>query len=287
MQQWGLPIAWWALAYGLCVGWTGCSDSAGSPSEALARVGQHVLTADLVTQRIPEGLNPDDSTTAAQRYVDQWVREQILIAQAEAALQPEEAAFEEELTAYRNALLLHAFKERYINERLNTEVNEAEALSFYNVNQASFMLSDYAVRVLFINAPETAVMDTITRAFAEVDSTGMLGIERWCVENGAIYGLDGDTWWTLSAFTKEVPMNFYRTESQLSSRRLVDFEADGRRYLVRFLEHALKDDVAPFSAVRNEVVDMILHRRQQELLLAMEEQLVIKAWADGNVEKFD
>ena len=46
------------------------------------------------------------------------------------------------------------------------------------------MLSDYAVRVLFINAPETAVMDTITRAFAEVDSTGMLGIERWCVENG-------------------------------------------------------------------------------------------------------
>ena len=71
------------------------------------------------------------------------------------------------------------------------------------------MLSDYAVRVLFINAPETAVMDTIPRAFAEVDSTGMLEIERWCVENGAIYGLDGDTWWMLSAFTKEVPMNFY------------------------------------------------------------------------------
>ena len=64
-------------------------------------------------------------------------------------------------------------------------------------------------------------------------------------------------------------------------------EADGRRYLVRFLEHALKDDVAPFSAVREEVVDMILHRRQQELLLAMEEQLVIQAWADGDVEKFN
>ena len=178
MQLWGLPIIWWALACGFCVGWTGCSDGAGTPSGALARVGKHVLTADLVTQRIPEGLNPDDSTTAAERYVDQWVREQILVAKAEAALQPEEAAFDEELTAYRNALLLHAFKERYINERLNTEVNEGEALSFYNVNQAAFMLSDYAVRVLFINAPETAVMDTIPRAFAEVDSTGMLEIER-------------------------------------------------------------------------------------------------------------
>ena len=282
-----LPFGWWAIACGLCWGWIGCGDGAGAPSEALARVGEHVLTADLVAQRIPQGLNLDDSTTAAERYVDQWMREQILVAQAEAALSPEEVTFDEELTAYRNALLLHAFKKRYINERLDTEVSEEEALSFYNVNQASFMLSDYAVRVLFINAPETAIMDTIPQAFAEVDSTGMLGIERWCVENGAIYGLDGDTWWTLSAFTKEVPMNFYRTESQLSSRRLVDFEADGRHYLVRFLEHALKDEVAPFSAVRDEVVEMIVHRRQQELLLAMEEQLVLKAWAEGNAEKFD
>ena len=79
-------------------------------------------------------------------------------------------------------------------------------------------------------------------------------------------------------------MNFYRTESQLSSRRLVDFEADGRRYLVRFLEHALKDEVAPFSAVRNDVMEMILHRRKQQLLLTMEEQLVVKAWAEGLVE---
>ena len=79
-------------------------------------------------------------------------------------------------------------------------------------------------------------------------------------------------------------MNFYRTASQISSRRLVDFEAEGRHYLVRFIEHALKDEVAPFSAVRNDVTEMILHRRKQQLLLAMEEQLVVKAWAEGLVE---
>ena len=79
-------------------------------------------------------------------------------------------------------------------------------------------------------------------------------------------------------------MNFYRTASQISSRRLVDFEAEGRHYLVRFIEHALKDEVAPFSAVRNDVTEMILHRRKQQLLLAMEEQLVVKAWAKGLVE---
>lgn len=265
----------------------GCGEAAESSTQSVARVGTATLTAAQVRAHVPVGLSLDDSATAAQRYVDQWVREQILVAQAEAALPPEAMAFEDEIKAYRNALLLHSFKERYVNERLDSEVSEEEALAFYEANEASFMLTDYAVRVLFINAPETAVLDDVREPFAALDSTGMIDIERWCVENGAVYGLDGSTWWTLSAFTKEVPMNFYRTESQLSSRRLVDFEAEGRHYLVRFIEHALKDEVAPFSAVRNDVTEMILHRRKQQLLLAMEEQLVVKAWAEGLVEIAD
>ena len=262
----------------------GCGEAAESSTQAVARVGTATLTTAQVQAHVPVGLSLDDSATAAQRYVDQWVREQILVAQAEAALPPEAIAFEDEIKAYRNALLLHDFKERYVNERLDGEVSEEEALAFYEANEASFMLTDYAVRVLFINAPETAVLDDIREPFAALDSTGMIDIERWCVENGAIYGLDGSTWWKLSAFTKEVPMNFYRTASQISSRRLVDFEAEGRHYLVRFIEHALKDEVAPFSAVRNDVTEMILHRRKQQLLLAMEEQLVVKAWGEGLVE---
>lgn len=271
-----------ALVWALLLG--ACNEGPKVQGDTVARVGNRVLTSEQVARHIPSGLSVDDSATAMQRYVDQWVREQILVSQAETALPLEETAFEDEINAYRNALLLHAFKERYVNERMDTEVDEEEALSFYEANQESFTLADYAVRVLFINAPETANLNAVREPFAALDSTGMLDIERWCVENGAIYGLDGATWWSLSAFTKEVPMNFYRTEAQLSSRRLVEFDAEGRHYLVRFLEHALKDEVAPFAAVRDDVVEMILHRRKQQLLLAMEEQLVVKAWAEGLVE---
>ena len=280
----GMRLILAALSGALGLALTGCGDATVESTQAIARVGTELLTAEQVHARVPAGLSLGDSTTAAQRYIDQWVREQILVAQAEASLPPEAMAFEDEIKAYRSALLLHAFKERYINERMVNEVSESEAFNFYESNQESFLLTDYAIRVLFINAPETAILDDIREPFAALDSTGMIDIERWCVENGAIYGLDGSTWWTLSAFTKEVPMNFYRTESQLSSRRLVDFEADGRHYLVRFIEHALKDEVAPFSAVRDDVTEMILHRRKQKLLLDMEEQLVVNAWAEGLVE---
>ena len=68
------------LGLRLVCGWTGCSDGAGTPSGALARVG-HVSCRPRYTAH-SRGLNPDDSTTAAERYVDQWVREQILVAKA-------------------------------------------------------------------------------------------------------------------------------------------------------------------------------------------------------------
>ena len=264
----------------------GCWNEQTPSSEAIARVGEKQLDAVTVRMHVPAGLSPEDSAQAVDRYVDQWIREQIVVLQAETALATESIDFEAELEAYRNALLLHAFKERYVNDRLNTQVSDEEALAFYTENEQSFFLTDYAVRVIFIHAPAEANMDLARDAIASMDSTGFLELERWCVENGAAYALDGTDWWTLSAFTKEVPMNFYRTESQLSSRRPVEFEADGRTYFVRFLEHALKDDVAPFSAVRDEVVEMIIHRRKQSLLLALEEQLVVKAWAEGQVERY-
>ena len=272
------------LGVGFGIAFTGCDEETNVSTATCARVGSETLTSEQVRSHIPKGLGLNDSTAAAQHYIDQWVREQILVAQAETALPSEAVKFEEEIKAYRNALILHAFKERYVSERMDDEVSDAEALQFYKANQESFLLTDYAARLLFINAPATASLDKIRAPFAALDSTGMIDIERWCVENGAVYSLDGSTWWTLSAFTKEVPMNFYRTESQLSSRRLVDFEAEGRHYLVRFIEHALKDEIAPFTSVRNEVTEMILHRRKHQLLLTMEEQLVVKAWAEGLVE---
>lgn len=270
----------------LTVGLTACSESPPPASSAAARVGEALLSLEAVSEHVPSGLAPEDSVIIAHRYVDQWIREQILVNQAEKALANQDVRFDAELTAYRNALVLHTYKERYVNDRLSAVVSEEEALAYYEENLQSFILTDYGLRALFINAPNTARLEEVRAALSTLDSTQVLDIERWCVDNGAIYALDGETWWNLNNFTKEVPMSFYRTASQLSSRRLVEFEADGRVYLVRFLEHALKDQVAPFSAVRKEVEEMIVHQRRKALLLEMEEQIVVKAWSEGDVERY-
>ncbi|MFZ8837160.1 MAG: hypothetical protein ACO2XQ_08950 [Flavobacteriales bacterium] len=262
----------------------GCQSGESSDDAApLASVGEKTLSVEQLQQRIPPGMDPEDSIAIANQYIDQWIREQIFIQQAEQSLSDETVDFEDEVEAYRNALVLHEYKNRFVNKQLNTNVSEEEALNYYQENQQSFVLTDYRFRALFIDAPSESELTGVRELFTLLDSTRFFEMEQWCVENGARYALAGTNWWSLSEFTKEVPMDFYRVENQLSSRRLIEFEAENRVYLVRFLEHAFKDEVAPFAAVQQEVEELILHQRRQQLLQNLEEQLVVKAWAEGIV----
>jgi hypothetical protein len=219
--------------------------------------------------------------------MDQWIREQVMVHQAELRLPDGDADFSRELEAYRNALLLHAYKDRYVRERLETMVSDEEASSYYERNKASFILTDYSVRVLFVSAPAAMdeQMDEMRDAMASLDSSQFLSMERWCVENGATFSLADDIWWTLGELTKEVPLQLYRAETQIARRRPIEFEAEERIHLVRFLEHALKNEVAPFEAVRNQVDELILHQRRKKLLLDLEENLVVSAWSEGAVQR--
>ena len=272
------------IAVASCTG-LGHEPSATEPSAA--RVYDAVLSMGEIQNHIPDGTGEQDSITMASRYIDQWIREQVVVHQAELRLTASELNFDQELEAYRHALLLHAYKDRFVNERLSTEVSEAESLEYYKRNNESFILTDYGVRVLFVNAPVAMdeQMDEIRNAMATLDSSQFLFMERWCVENGAVFSLADDLWWTLSDLTKEVPLELYRAKNQIARRRPIEFEADGRIYVVRFLDHALKNEVAPFEAVREAVDELILHQRRQSLLIELEENLVVAAWAEGAVQR--
>jgi hypothetical protein len=276
-----------AAAVTLLAGCSNLSDEPVKSEPVAASVYERNLLLSEIENHIPNGTSPEDSVAMASRYMDQWIREQVMVHQAERRLPDGETDFLRELEAYRNALLLHAYKERYVNERLETVVSDEEAASYYERNKASFILTDYSVRVLFVSAPAAMddQMDEMREAMASLDSSQFLSMERWCVENGAAFSLADDIWRTLGELTKEIPLELYRAETQIARRRPIEFEAEERIHLVRFLEHALKNDVAPFEAVRNQVDELILHQRRKKLLMDLEENLLVAAWSEGAVER--
>ena len=97
--------------------------------EVVARVGRHKLFRSELSGYIPTGASPEDSLALAQQYINSWAEELLFLDMADAQLSKEEKNVDRELEEYRRTLLKYRYEERYINERLDTLITDAEVRS--------------------------------------------------------------------------------------------------------------------------------------------------------------
>jgi hypothetical protein len=267
----------------------GCQDAEPVQDGVVARVYDRELGMADLASRIPDDALPEDSIALAQRIIDTWVREQVLVQQAINSLPEDLQNFDDEIETYRNALLLHRYEELYVSQRMQTEVSKEEAFAFYELHPELFTVNDFVVQAQFFHLPTTEPLKErewaqLRRYFQSSDPRDLLALETWCLEHQAVYHLDADTWWFLADLLQEVPLQLYRPESQIADRRLIEFEQNGRRYFLRFLRHNTKGMPAPFPAVRERVEELIRHQRRNELLTTLTTELVDGAKQEGDVE---
>ena len=114
------------------------------------------LLLDSLCVRIPNDLSFEDSTLLSERIIEGWVRENVLLAQAEANINEFSRAFEASVVSYRNALLVTQFEREFIASRVDTEVLDDEIENFHSQYPELFILKEHVLRAVFfeINTEE-------------------------------------------------------------------------------------------------------------------------------------
>ncbi len=242
------------------------------------------LLLDSLCSRIPDELSFEDSTLLSERIIEGWVRENVLLAQAEKNINEFSSAFESSIKSYRNALLVTQFEREFIASRVDTKVQDEEIEKFHSDYPELFQLKEHVLRAVFfeINTEED-MLDSARIWLTTADSSSVPKLEQWSIERGAHFALDVDYWWLLSDLLQTVPMQVYRIEDQLRDRRLIEFTDGDSRYLLRILEHRLKDLPSPISIARKRIIDLIIQERRRCILENLRDDLVSDAWANGEI----
>ncbi|HIG58447.1 MAG TPA: hypothetical protein EYF95_06035 [Flavobacteriales bacterium] len=242
------------------------------------------LLLDSLCSRIPDELSFEDSTLLSERIIEGWVRENVLLAQAEKNINEFSSSFESSIRSYRNALLVTKFEREFIASRVDTKVQDEEIEKFHSDYPELFQLKEHVLRAVFfeINTEED-MLDSARIWLTTADSISVPKLEQWSIERGAHFALDVDYWWFLSDLLQTVPMQVYRIEDQLRDRRLIEFTDGDTRYLLRILEHRLKDLPSPISIARKRIVDLIIQERRRSILENLRDDLVSDAWANGEI----
>mgnify|MGYP006075420035 CR=1 FL=1 len=242
------------------------------------------LLLDSLCVRIPNDLSFEDSTLLSERIIEGWVRENVLLAQAEANINEFSRAFEASVVSYRNALLVTQFEREFIASRVDTEVLDDEIEKFHSQYPELFILKEHVLRAVFFEInTEEEMLDSARVWLTKADSSSVPKLEQWCIERGAHFALDVDYWWFLSDMLDAIPMQVYRIEDQLKNRRLIEFTDNDTRYLLRILEHQLKDFPSPIYIARERIEDLIIQERRRTVLENLRDDLVRDAWANGEI----
>lgn len=253
---------------------------------AAARAYDRYLSWDEVYAIVPDTSTPEDSAILAERYINDWLKEQVLLYTAEQRLPEEKKQFERELEAHRKALLTFAYENLFVQQRLDTAVTDDEIEAFYEQNKSIFSLNDYIVKVKFVVIDKsTPRMKQFKKLFDSNATEDLVSLEKFCVNNGAAYFIDVDEWMYFEDLLTRVPLEVYNIEAFLKQTRQAEFEKSGKLYFVKFIDYQLKDAVSPLPLVTRTIKTMIINRRKKELLAKMRDDLFLTAYSQKDVEK--
>jgi hypothetical protein len=256
--------------------------------DAVVKVGDQVLTWTTLMDVIPDNSSPEDSVELAQRFIQDWVKEQLVLRKAEVELSEEKREFQELIENYRKSLLTYTFEQEWVKQKLDTIVNEQEIEEYYLNNENNFELRNYIVKVKFcaVSIDHKKQLPQLKKLFSSVKEEDYAKWEQMCVELGASYYFNEDKWLLWDEFIKQVPLQVVDVEAFLKRNQHLEFEKDNNVYLLMITDYQLSGSRSPLSFEREKIKAMIINKRRVTLLENMRNDLYLKAMQDNEVKTY-
>ncbi len=250
--------------------------------QLLAQVYNKNLYASELADIIPEGTTPTDSTLLVSAFVQRWVRDQLLMYEAERNI-PKDLNIDELVRDYRASLVRFNFEEQIIAEKLDSTVSEAEVRSFYEKNKDQFQLESTILKCLLLKLPPKAPQTEVNKLWYSRNPADEPKLATYARQWAAMAMLNHEKWYKLEDIAALLPKGTLTSEN-VSSRREGTLSDGDYRYYYRVIEAVQGKTTAPFDYVREQASKIILHKRKQELLDRWKEDLYQKELRRHNIK---
>lgn len=263
---------------------TACGQQA-DDSPVVASVYGRELHQSALEGLVPAGIGSDDSLTIVNNYIDQWIRQAVILAKAEKNVEDD---FERELQEYRNSLLAYAYERQIVDQMLDTMVSTDEIYSYYRQHKDDFLLKNSIVKAVYVVAPAkdptvARLKKLVTRSgFSEHD---IVDLEETASRHGYQGYFDADTWIPFYTLQSAVPVTAYNEESFLKQHRIITFTDDSLFYAARILSYKVTDEASPIELQHDNIKAIILNHRKTEILNNLHADLLKEAEEGGHVKK--
>lgn len=255
----------------------------------LASVEENVLKRSDIEFITKESQSEEDSANLAERYIQSWIRKQLMIKEAGKNMAFDEAELNRKLLDYRYALMVYEFEKSYVNDNLNREVSDQEINAYYEENKDNFTLKKIIVRTNFLKVdkeiPQKSQISRLLNSNRESDKSELRDIALRFAVN---YYLEDSVWIEFDDIVLNTPLVENNNHVELLRRNdLIQVDDDRFSYYFKILEYKLQDQVPPLEFMKEEISKIILNKRRVALAESLHKEVYQRALEKNEFKIYD
>lgn len=248
--------------------------------------GEYLYESD-IKGLVPNETSRHDSIVIVKNYTENWVKTQLMVAQAKKNLSEKQLDFDIQLDDYRNSLIIYRYETELIKQMLDTIVSEEEVEKYYNDHLSDFELKENIVKLQYVIIDRELEKESLFKEIFQLpDSIVLDSLEISSELYARSYFLDTAYWFRFDDLLETIPIETYNQELFLKGRRFVELSDEHFTYLLNFVNFKIKDDTSPLDFERNDIISIITNKRKMELVKQVRKDLYVKAVQNKEFEVY-
>ncbi len=272
------------LIIGLLV-MSGCSGSFNHQGKTpLVEVGDAFLYKEDLDAALPVGIHDKDSVRFAEDYIRNWVEDVLLYGKAEGNI-PDNEKIDQQVAAYRRALIMHTYQEELVRQKLGTEVSEEEIEAYYEAHAAQFRAEQPYIQGLFMKVPvQTRNLNRVRNWYKRNTQDAIDGLEKFSIAHAVSYEYFYDRWRPVSEFALKMPLEALETDMDyLKRNKNVEVRDTVYCYFLHVEQFLPKGDPLPLEYAKNEIKEMIINLKRVAFINQIKNDLYREASENNDI----
>lgn len=247
--------------------------------QKVARVNDSFLYAADLADIVPSGTSAEDSARLVKRFVNSWIRKQLMISEAASKIEFDQQELDRKILDYKFALMVYEYEKFYVNAALDKEVTEEEIKAYYEANKDNFELKQIIIRGFYVKVPKEAPRLNKLREFLEQkDDQDLEKLKSYCYRFATDFMLDKSTWVNFEELIVNTPLMSIPNKVQwLEANKKVETSDDRFLYFLNVADYKISNQLSPLEFVRDQIETIIINKRKTELAARLEKEIYEKA----------
>jgi hypothetical protein len=246
--------------------------------QIIASVNEKDLLLSEVLKEMPKAT--EDSSFFIERYMNLWIRKQLMIYHAEINISSDLLDYEAQIAEYRSSLLIYAYQQGLINQNFDTSVTAKEISDYYNQYREEFKLVKNIFMGRYIVVDKSAPNSkNLKKWYKSNKSDDIDGLTDYCHQFAKEYYLADSSWQYFSSINIKLPKFITEEEYFLENTKGVWFEDQQYRHYIYIKNYQIKGSISPLALERKKIRNVLINKNKIQYLKQLEDELYQNALA--------